>query len=54
MKIFVLIFLAVSSLSVALLSDNWNSRFLMPILPLIFLLGGGELAAVQIFKTKKV
>lgn len=40
-KYFVITFLTVAVLSVCLLSINWNSRFLVPILPLIFLIGAG-------------
>lgn len=39
-KVFSLTLIGCSALSVALLSDNWNSRFLMPVLPLVFLVGG--------------
>ncbi|SNS23525.1 Dolichyl-phosphate-mannose-protein mannosyltransferase [Belliella buryatensis] len=38
-KSFVITFLAVAVLSVCLLSINWNGRFLVPILPIIFLIG---------------
>jgi hypothetical protein len=39
-KVFTLALIGCAALSVALLSDNWNSRFLMPVLPLVFLVGG--------------
>jgi hypothetical protein len=42
-KVFSLTLIGFSALSVALLSDNWNSRFLMPVLPLVFLVGGNVL-----------
>ncbi|WP_194778622.1 hypothetical protein [Pararhodonellum marinum] len=42
-KVFSLTLIGCSALSVALLSDNWNSRFLMPVLPLVFLVGGNVL-----------
>lgn len=41
-KAFSLALVGCSALSVALLSDNWNSRFLMPVLPLVFLVGAGS------------
>lgn len=44
LKIFALTLVAVSAFSVSLLTINWNSRFLMPILPLIFLIGAGGIA----------
>ncbi|WP_113922808.1 hypothetical protein [Cognataquiflexum aquatile] len=43
-KIFSLTLIGCSALSVALLSDNWNSRFLMPVLPLVFLVGGNVIS----------
>lgn len=36
-KIFVLGFIAISILGTSLMTINWNSRFLVPVLPLIFL-----------------
>lgn len=42
-KVFSVTLVSCSALSVALLSDNWNSRFLMPVLPLVFLVGGNEI-----------
>lgn len=33
-----------SIVSISLMSVNWNSRFLMPVLPLVFLLGGNGIA----------
>jgi hypothetical protein len=39
-KVFSLALIGCSALSVALLSDDWNSRFLMPVLPLFFVVGG--------------
>ncbi|MCF1750323.1 hypothetical protein [Mariniradius sediminis] len=42
-KAFSLTVVGCSALSVALLADNWNSRFLMPVLPLVFLVGGNPL-----------
>lgn len=44
-KVFSLTVVGCSVLSVALLADNWNSRFLMPVLPLVFLVGSGGLLA---------
>lgn len=41
-KAFSLALVGCSALSVALLTDNWNSRFLMPVLPLVCLVGAGS------------
>jgi hypothetical protein len=38
LKIFVLIFIGFHALSVGMLTDDWDGRFLLPVLPLIFLL----------------
>lgn len=45
-KVFSMAVVCCSALSVALLADNWNSRFLMPVLPLVFLLGSRQILAV--------
>lgn len=43
-KLIVLGFIVISILSASLMTINWNSRFLVPVLPLIFLLAGNEVA----------
>lgn len=45
-KIFVLGFVLISILSASLMTINWNSRFLMPVLPVIFLVAGNKFALV--------
>jgi hypothetical protein len=56
-KIFALTFIAFSAFSVSLLTINWNARFLMPVLPLVFLVGGnvlvGKLGEIRL-KTQDV
>lgn len=53
-KVFSLTLIGFSVLSVALLSDNWNSRFLMPVLPLVFLVGSNILVKVLGLKWQSV
>ena len=42
-KLLFLVFFAISTLAVALLTVDWNGRFLMPLLPMVFLKGAGGL-----------
>jgi hypothetical protein len=42
-KIFILFFVLASGLSIGLTSENWDGRFLTPVLPFIFILSSGTL-----------
>lgn len=53
-KVFSLTLIGFSALSVALLSDNWNSRFLMPVLPLVFLVGGNSMVKWRVLNSESV
>lgn len=52
LKYFVITFLTVAVFSVCLLTINWNSRFLVPLLPLIFLIGAGGMTDIVRSKFK--
>lgn len=43
-KIFSAIYLLIHCISIGLTSEDWDGRFLMPLLPLIFLLGASEIS----------
>lgn len=43
-KIFILTFIAFQALTVALASENWDGRFLIPVLPFVFILASGQVA----------
>ena len=51
-KIFIGLFCVVSILSATLLTINWNSRFLVVVLPLVFLIGGNQLSRVFSIKAQ--
>jgi hypothetical protein len=53
-KIFALTFIAFSAFSVSLLTINWNSRFLMPVLPLVFLVGSKSLVKWRVLNSQSV
>jgi hypothetical protein len=45
-KYFILTYVVVQGITVALTSENWDGRFLIPILPFIFILSAGGIIAV--------
>lgn len=53
--VFIITFIVFSTITVCLMTINWNSRFLMPMLPLVFLIGGlavGNLCLKSFFSNR--
>lgn len=51
-KVFVLAFITFHALSVGMLTDDWDGRFLIPVLPIIFLFASSKMKDI-IFKAKE-
>ncbi|MEX2512892.1 MAG: glycosyltransferase family 39 protein [Cyclobacteriaceae bacterium] len=50
--LFIGCFILIHTLSGTLLTINWNSRFLLPVLPLVFLVGGNEKEKIVLKKIR--